>query len=94
MGTKPKGDIEIGHRMIEELVRIFGTQAQAIRRFPCNRHCIDNLRAGGTPGGYILAKLHYCGGDVIYVLTGKREKSERKASGSDEMQDKDHQEHH
>lgn len=74
--TKQKGDIEIGRRMVEELVRIFGTQAQAICRFPCNRHSIDNWRAGGTPGGYMLAKLHYCGGDVMYVLTGKREKKD------------------
>lgn len=69
---KQKGDIAIGHRMIDELVRLFGTQAEAIRSFPCNKHSVDNWRDGGTPGGYMLAKLHYCGGDVLYVLTGKR----------------------
>lgn len=71
--AKPKGDIEIGHRMIEELVRIYGTKANAIRQFHVNRNAIDRWRDGATPGGYVLAKLHYRGGDVIYVLTGKRE---------------------
>jgi hypothetical protein len=75
MMTKHKGDIEIGHRMLEELVRLYGTQAEAIRRFRCKRHSIDYWRDGGTPGGYMLAKLYYCGGDVLYVLTGKKEKA-------------------
>lgn len=71
--AKHKGDIEIGHRMVDECVRIFGTQANAIRQLPCERHCMDYWRDGGTPGGYMLAKLHCSGGDVIFVLTGKRE---------------------
>jgi hypothetical protein len=69
-----KGDIEIGHRMVDELVRIFGTKANAIRRLPCERHCLDHWKEGGTPGGYMLARLHYSGGDVMYVLTGVRER--------------------
>ena len=75
-----KGDIEIGHRMVDELVRLFGTKAEAVRRFPCERHCIDRWQDGGTPGGYMLARLHYCGGDVMYVLTGKRENKYGKES--------------
>lgn len=69
---KQKGDIAIGHRMIDELVRLYGTQANAIRQFPVHQNSISKWRDGGTPGGYMLAKLHYCGGDVLYVLTGKR----------------------
>lgn len=69
--AKHKGNIEIGHRMVDELVRIFGSQANAVRQFPCKKHSLDYWKDGGTPGGYMLAKLHYCGGDVIYVLTGK-----------------------
>lgn len=68
-----KGDIEIGHRMVDELVRLFGTKAEAVRRFQCERNCIDHWQDGGTPGGYMLQKLHFHGGDVLYVLTGKRE---------------------
>ncbi len=69
---KRKGDIEIGRRMVDELVRIFGTQANAVRQMPCDRHTVDYWNTGGTPGGYMLAKLHYSGGDVMYVLTGER----------------------
>ena len=74
MGTRHKGDIEIGRRMVEELVRLYGTQAEAIRKFQIERHSLDRWGDGGTPGGYMLARLHAHGGDVIYVLTGKREK--------------------
>ena len=70
--AKHKGNIEIGFRMCEELYRIFGKQANAVRRFGVARDQIRVWKNGGTPGGYYLAKLHYCGGDVIYVLTGKR----------------------
>lgn len=70
--AKPKGNIEIGYRMVDELVRIYGSQANAVRQFPCDRHTMDYWVGGGTPGGYMLAKLHYSGGDVIYVLTGER----------------------
>ena len=69
--ARQKGDIEIGHRMIDECVRLFGSRAKAIRQMPCNRHTMDYWVNGGTPGGFMLAKLHYHGGDVIYVLTGK-----------------------
>lgn len=69
---KHKGDIEIGRRMIEELERVFGSQCNAIKRLPVNRHAVDHWREGATPGGQMLARLHYFGGDVIYVLTGKR----------------------
>lgn len=70
--AKHKGDIEIGYRMVEELYRIFGSQANAIRSFKCARSMFKGWDNGNTPGGFSLAKLHYCGGDVIYVLTGKR----------------------
>lgn len=75
-----KGDIEIGHRMVEELIRIYGTRAEAIRQFRCGKNCADYWQSGGTPGGHMLAKLHYCGGDVLYVLTGKRSKKDEEVS--------------
>lgn len=70
--AKHKGNIEIGYRMIDELVRVFGSQANAIRQMSLNRHAVYYWKTGGTPGGYMLAKLHYHGGDVMYVLTGER----------------------
>jgi hypothetical protein len=68
-----KGDIEIGKRMVEELHRIFDTQKQACTGMRCNRRSFYEWgTVGKTPCGLHLARLHYCGGDVIYVLTGKR----------------------
>ena len=68
-----KGDIEIGKRMVEELHRIFDTPKQAYTSMMCNRrHLHEWGTSGKTPCGLYLARLHYCGGDVIYVLTGKR----------------------
>ena len=71
MGKK-KGDIEIGHRMVEELHRLFDTQASAARQLRMHRHCFDSWNKGKTPDCIALQKLHYCGGDVMYVLTGRR----------------------
>lgn len=78
MKGKHKGNIEIGYRMSEELIRIFGTRANVIRQFPCGKNAFDYWQGGGTPGGYMLERLHYHGGDVLYVLTGKRSKKNGK----------------
>ena len=72
MGDKHKGDIEIGRRMMEELVRLYGKKAKIVRQFHCGHNTLYCWDYGATPGGFELAKLHYAGGDVIYVLTGKR----------------------
>ncbi len=69
---KRNGDIEMGHRMLEELHRLYGTSASVVRNFRCNYNTMYSWEMGATPGGVFLAKLHYVGGDVIYVLTGKR----------------------
>ena len=71
--AKHKGDIEIGRRMVEEAYRVFGGHNNAVARLNCGKNAISFWRGGGTPGGFVLARLHYYGGDVIYVLTGKRE---------------------
>ena len=70
--AKRKGDIEIGRRMAEEVYRVFGGHNNAIDRLKCGKNAISYWREGGTPGGFVLARLHYFGGDVMYVLTGKR----------------------
>lgn len=70
--AKHKGDIEIGHRMVEEVYRVFGGHNNAIHRLNCGKNAISYWREGGTPGGLVLARLYYFGGDVLYVLTGKR----------------------
>lgn len=69
---KKKGDIEIGYRMVEELHQLYDTQASSARQLGVHRHCFNSWNAGVTPDCHVLQKLHYCGGDVMYVLTGRR----------------------
>ena len=78
MMAKRKGDIEIGKRMAEELLRLFGRQSEIPGRFGCSAKLVYEWAGGITPGGYMLAKLHYFGGDVIYVLTGRRDTRDKK----------------
>ena len=73
--AKHKGDIEIGRRMEEEVYRVFGSHSNAISCLECGKNALSEWRNGGTPGGHMLAMLHYFGGDVIYVLTGKKERT-------------------
>ena len=74
---KRKGNIEIGQRMAEELIRLFGGPAEINRRFGCTKKQYYHWTDGITPGGHMLAKLHHCGGDVIYVLSGRRTNNEK-----------------
>ena len=69
---KPKGDIEIGYRAYEEAIRIFGAPYKAYQTKAFSKNTLYAWRDGITPGGLQLAKLHYAGADVIYILTGKR----------------------
>lgn len=75
---KPKGDVLIGIRMSEEICRLFPTYRSAEKAFHCDRKLFWDWSQGITPGGLYLARLHYLGGDVIYVLTGKRERKDEK----------------
>ena len=70
--AKPRGDIEIGRRMAEEVRRLRNENKTADRIKVSNRLICD-WESGCVPGGLMLAKLHSCGGDVLYVLTGKRQ---------------------
>lgn len=69
---REKGDIEIGRRAHEEVLRIFPTQREAAARLGAERKRFNSWLHGYTPGANILAKLHYAGADVLYILTGKR----------------------
>lgn len=72
--AKHKGDIEIGRRMALECYRIFGAAKNAAQQLQCHKNSVYEWEQGKVPGASLLAKLHSCGGDVLYVLTGKREK--------------------
>lgn len=72
--AKHKGDIEIGRRANEEVYRVFGNYRKAARLIGCDYRLINSWMHGNTPGGHFLARMHYLGCDVLYILTGKRHK--------------------
>lgn len=72
---KHKGDIEIGRRSFEEVYRVFNSAARGARAVGCKKSEVYAWKDGVTPGGFMLARLHYHGCDVLYILTGKRHKS-------------------
>lgn len=75
---KRKGDVRIGARFVDECFRLFPglTMAGIARRLGCNKHQLYEWRYGKTPGGYYLAKILAYGGDVTYILSGKRQPQE------------------
>lgn len=71
---KRKTDIEIGKRFTEELYRIFpGASNRKIAKIlKCSPTNIQYWADGKTPSGIYLARIIYYGGDVNYILTGRR----------------------
>ena len=67
-----KGNIEIGHRAYEEVLRIFESGYKAAYKMCIRKNIIYEWKAGRVPGGHYLALLHHYGCDVIYILTGRR----------------------
>lgn len=70
--AKHKGDIEIGKRAAEEVYRVFNSVARGVMALGCHKSDVYAWMDGATPGGFMLARLHYHGCDVLYILTGKR----------------------
>ena len=70
---KGKPQIEIGQRAFEEILRIFEKLEDA-RNFLGISSCqlIYDWMNGCAPSAKYLQRLHYCGADVIYILTGVR----------------------
>lgn len=71
---KHKADIDIGGRFVDECCRLFPdlTMHSIAKQLGCSRWQLNEWRHGKTPGGYYLAKIHAYGGDVAYILSGKR----------------------
>ncbi len=71
---KHKADVTIGHRMFEELWRLFPNFSvrKIAARIGCERKSIWEWEKGTTPSAIYLARLHVLGGDVMWVLTGTR----------------------
>ena len=72
--SKRKSKIEIGHRTYSEIQRLFPNKKKRdiARLIGCERKSIEAWRDGCSPSGIFLARLHYLGADVIWILTGER----------------------
>lgn len=69
------GQIDIGKRAHEEVLRVFYTQVEAKRLLGIKSgRLLYDWMNGASPGSKYLQRLHYAGADVIYILTGERTK--------------------
>lgn len=68
-----RAQIEIGQRAFEEVLRIFEKldDAKFFLGMTSNQLLYDWM-SGSSPSARYLQRLHYCGADVIYILTGVR----------------------
>ena len=74
---KRKAGIEVGKRAVEEIGKIFdiskyGGITAASKAIGCSKNSIYELEKGATPETIFLIRLHYLGADVIYIMTGVR----------------------
>lgn len=70
---KTKPEIAIGKRAFEEILRIFETLEKAKNVLGIrSKGLIYDWMAGVAPSAKYLQRLHLCGADVIYILTGVR----------------------
>ena len=71
---KRKCNIDIGQRAYSEIQRLFPNKSMpyVALRIGCNKKAIAAWRDGFAPSGMFLARLHYLGADVIWILTGER----------------------
>lgn len=71
---KRKAEIAFGQRFVEELRRLFPDESLVgmCRRIGCCEHSFYAWEDGSAPGAMFLAKIIHLGGDIHYVLTGRR----------------------
>ena len=68
-----KAQFDIGKRAYEEVQRIFESDTIARRQLGISSmRLMYDWSCGGSPSAKYLQRLHYCGADVIYILTGVR----------------------
>ena len=67
-----KGDITIGYRAYEEVLRLFPRMKDAMVALGCRENNIYKWGEGGCPSAKFLARLLVVGADIPYILTGRR----------------------
>jgi hypothetical protein len=68
--------VEIGKRAYEEVCNLFPkmSDAKILLGMKSNQLIYDWME-GCAPSAKYLQRLYYCGADIIYILTGRREKT-------------------
>ena len=69
-----KADIGIGYRAAAEVDRLFRKRKHAIIAIGCGQNVVTEWSYGVALSAANLARLHELGADVIWILTGKRER--------------------
>ena len=72
--AQKQADIDIGRRAYEEAMRLFDNPRTLRLRIGIGKSTVYQWKDGRSPGGLALARLHYAGADVLYILTGKKSK--------------------
>ena len=67
-----KGDITIGYRAYEEVLRIFPRMIDATSALGCKDQNIYSWHNGVSPSAKFLARLIMVGADVHYIWLGRR----------------------
>ena len=75
---KRKNDIAIGARFMEELYRLFPEKSYRDlgKIFGCSPAIFGEWQKGVTPSAASLARIMELGGDIEYILTGRRKRTE------------------
>lgn len=75
---KRKSDIAIGKRFVSELYRVVPDESgrKLARLLGCSPTMIREWQDGRTPSGMYLSRILQLGGDVEYILTGRRKPKE------------------
>jgi hypothetical protein len=67
--------MEIGQRAFDEVLKLFDNLNTARRTLGMtSKQLLYDWMEGVAPSAKYLQRLHYCGADVIYILTGVRSK--------------------
>lgn len=63
---------EIGKRMYEECLRLFTGHKDTIEHLCCGNNEPYCWMRGVAPSSVYLQRILLCGGDIMYILTGRR----------------------
>lgn len=74
-------DFDMFPRLTEEIFRLGYTNVELAKKIGCTPQAIRWwISGGGIPNAYYLARFYEIGADVIYILTGKRTRTEENSN--------------